>query len=154
MLRMIEGYENYYICSLGYVVNMNTGKILKNRNAMGYNGVRIYKNGKQKSFLIHRLIGKYFIKNNFPEKYTEIDHIDGNKKNNKIDNLRWCDRFINMHNIKKNKNNTTGYRNICKLSNGNYRVFISRYKKRYRKRFKTLEEAILYKKNILGIYHN
>jgi hypothetical protein len=53
-------------------------------------------NGKRKSELIHRLVGLHFIDN--PNGYTEIDHIDRCKENNRADNLRWCTRSDNNKN--------------------------------------------------------
>ena len=50
---------------------------------------------------VHRLIAETFIDN--PHNYTEVDHLDRNKLNNCVDNLRWCD-------VKTNRQN----RGICK----------------------------------------
>lgn len=51
------------------------------------------KNGKPKSYFIHRLVAKAFIPN--PNKYKEINHIDKNRKNNDVNNLEWCTRTYN-----------------------------------------------------------
>ena len=45
---------------------------------------------------VHRLIAETLIDN--PYRYSEVDHIDRNKLNNRVDNLRWCDRVINRKN--------------------------------------------------------
>lgn len=45
---------------------------------------------------IHRMVAEMFIDN--PNNYKEVDHIDGNKHNNNITNLRWCTRSMNMSN--------------------------------------------------------
>lgn len=45
-------------------------------------------NNKVKNFTIHRLLAKYFIPN--PNNYPCVNHIDGNKQNNSLDNLEWC----------------------------------------------------------------
>ena len=46
--------------------------------------------------MIHRLVAELFIPN--PENKTEVDHIDGNKLNNDVSNLRWVSRKENMNN--------------------------------------------------------
>lgn len=48
----------------------------------------LWGNGKQNKRLLHRLVAQAFIPN--PDNLPEIDHIDGNSKNNSLDNLRWC----------------------------------------------------------------
>lgn len=63
-------------------------KILKPQiNTSGYWTIGLYKNGKRKLYRIHRLIGKAFIPN--PYNKPEINHKDGNKLNNHIENLEW-----------------------------------------------------------------
>lgn len=54
----------------------------------GYLGVKLFNNGLKKQFLIHRLVCAHYLKNglNMPQ----VNHIDGNKKNNDITNLEWC----------------------------------------------------------------
>lgn len=60
----------------------------------GYYAVGLWKNNKQKLEFVHRLIAMAFIPN--PENLPEINHIDGNKTNNNIENLEWCTQFQNM----------------------------------------------------------
>ena len=51
---------------------------------------------KQIRYYVHRLIAETFIDN--PHGYTEIDHINRDKCDNRVDNLRWCDRKMNLAN--------------------------------------------------------
>ena len=91
------------------------------------------KNGERK-FRVHRLLAQHYIPN--PNNYPEVDHIDGNPKNNHISNLRWCDRSINCMNRRKFKNNTSGYKNISQRKDtGSWRVYYHKYK--IKKTFKT-----------------
>lgn len=70
----------------------------------GYLNVKIHK----KPYAIHRLVFMMF--HGFLPK--TIDHIDGNKVNNKIENLRECNYVTNGYNRKIGSNNTSGYKNV------------------------------------------
>lgn len=51
---------------------------------------------KVKNCSVHRLVAEVFIKNPHPRSFTEINHIDGNRANNHVNNLEWCNHAINM----------------------------------------------------------
>lgn len=85
-------YDGYFISNFGRLRG-RTGKILKQQvGKTGYYIVAIYPNGRQgkaKCLKIHRLVAQAFIPNdNFLNNI--INHIDGNKLNNNVDNLEWC----------------------------------------------------------------
>lgn len=91
----IPGYEGKYeVSNLGNVRSLNynhTGeiKLLKQgTNKKGYKLVNLCKNGKQKCYLIHRLVAMTFIPN--PNNLPIINHKDENKVNNNVKNLEWC----------------------------------------------------------------
>ena len=95
-------------------------------------------------------------KGTIPENMV-IDHIDNNPNNNNIENLRLASLSQNQFNRKVNKNNKLGIKNISietRTKNPTYSVRINKKKKQmYCKNFKTLEEAIEYKKIKLQELH-
>ena len=140
----IEGFENYLIHRDGRVYNQKFNRFLKKRLMnSGYYYVNIWNNGKGKNKTIHRLIAIHYIPN--PHNLPCVDHIDGNRTNNDISNLRWCNHSQNGQNsCGRNK-----IKNITKHARGRFQ-FHKKYKGvRYSKYFKTLEEAIEYKENFL-----
>ena len=90
MWKKIERNDNYSINRQGQVRNDRTGHIRKpnlNKNNQ-YLMVDLYKNNKSEKITIHRLVAEAFIPN--PEGKLTVDHIDGVRQNNAIDNLRWA----------------------------------------------------------------
>lgn len=107
----IPGYEeSYQVSNLGRVKSLakNRGRgigycvderIIKHSvNSRGYCNVVLCKNGKTQTFSMHRLVAENFIEN--PSMFTEVDHKDRNKQNNRVDNLRWVTRVDNNMNRK------------------------------------------------------
>lgn len=91
--RPIKDYENYYISSCGRVLNTKTGRFLKmNDNGHGYLSVRFRKGGK--NYYIHRLVAETFIDN--PNNYETVDHINGLKSDNRVENLQWLTQKDNL----------------------------------------------------------
>lgn len=91
-----DGYDNYMISRDGRVYGKTYRKLLKLRKQDdGYFSVRLYNNdGKQIQFFLHRLIAILFIPN--PENKPQVDHIDGNKSNNDVSNLKWVNQSENI----------------------------------------------------------
>ena len=96
-MTTIEGYENYIIFEDGKIINTDTGREMKpSIDKMGYYFICLFKNGKKKFFKLHRLIALAFIPN--PDNKPVIDHINRNKQDNRIENLRWATRSENSRN--------------------------------------------------------
>ena len=97
-ISIIGFNENYKISNFGRIYSRKLQGFLKpNLSPNGYFTISLC-NGKHKKYLLHRLIAIHFIKNPNPEKFTIVDHIDRNRTNNSISNLRWADYKINSAN--------------------------------------------------------
>lgn len=102
--RDIRGYEGkYQVSSLGRVRSLNrvssdcnnvqkhlVGKIKTPSESNGYLSLSLYSGKNQyQNFLVHRLVADAFVDNPDPETRTQVNHIDGNTKNNTASNLEW-----------------------------------------------------------------
>lgn len=98
-MKDITGYEGLYaVTSCGKVWSYRSQKFLKLQdNGNGYTIVGLCKNGKNKTFLVHRLVGLAYITNTNPTEFTEINHIDEIKNHNYVKNLEWCSFDYNQH---------------------------------------------------------
>ena len=122
--RDIKGFEDLYqvsskgrVRSLGRYVN-NKGKLdfrkekiltpcIRNKN--GYLSVSLSKDGVKTTHSMHRLVATAFISNS--NNYPMINHKDENPKNNRVENLEWCDAKYNMNygTINKRRGESLGY---------------------------------------------
>jgi len=85
----IKDHEDYKISNFGNVYSTKTNKLMScNSIRSGYRSVCFNKNNKSHSYKIHRLVALHFIPNNDQTK-DNVNHKDGNKFNNHIDNLEW-----------------------------------------------------------------
>lgn len=98
--KPIRGYEGFYeVSSLGNVRSLKrattNGKVLKQgRRPNEYLKVTLCKNNNHKTRAVHRLVAEAFIPN--PNNLPEVNHKDGNKRNNSVENLEWVTREENV----------------------------------------------------------
>lgn len=88
--------ENYAISNLGRIKNLKTNRIIKpDKEEKGYCRLSVKINGIKKHFPVHRLVAIAFIPN--PLNKSQVDHIDCDKTNNRVDNLRWVSNKENSN---------------------------------------------------------
>lgn len=96
-IREIKGFDKYFVSSKGdiYSDKYHTRRSLKPRkNAKGYLYVNLCKDGKYKSIEIQRLVAQEFLENFDPS--LQVNHIDGNKQNNSVENLEMVTQSGNI----------------------------------------------------------
>lgn len=99
----IKDFPGYYINEEGKVYGRSKKQYLTHNTFDGYPKVMLYVNSKPKSFYVHVLVAKHFIPN--PENKNVVDHIDGNKMNCHVSNLRWVTSSENTrhsYNMRRN----------------------------------------------------
>lgn len=144
----VTGYEGLYkINKEGDIWSCYYKRLLKINMCKGYKRIQLSKNNTRNDYFIHRLIAINFIPN--PDNLPFIDHRNRIKTDNRIENLRWVTKCENCQNVTKNKNNTSGYKNICIKINNKYENWCieikynnNTYQKKFSKTKYTLEEVV------------
>ena len=105
----IVGYENeYQVNQFGQIRTLKNSPKCKKFDLLkpqtskknGYVYQMLYKKGKQKLLRVHRIVAMAFLPN--PNNLPQVNHKDGDKQNNKVDNLEWCMQSDNMLHAYKN----------------------------------------------------
>lgn len=155
--RDVVGYEDHYeISNLGRVrskdrksISTDTilcqrkGKLLKPKGHR-YFRIDLSKNGFVRTYCIHRLVAEAFLPN--VDNLPEVDHLDRNKHNNIVSNLRWVSKVENQRNRGMPSTNTSGEMYI----QFNYKVFGKKDGRSIQKMFSSLDDAKEYRKEIWG----
>lgn len=96
-MKDIKGYEGLYaVTEDGKIFSCRRNKFLTTVDrGDGYIVVGLFKDGKQKTYSVHRLVAEAYIPN--PNNYPDVNHIDEIKHHNWVDNLEWCTRKYNMN---------------------------------------------------------
>lgn len=95
--RTITEFPDYRISNLGQVESRKgkTPKILKQYNVSGYLAVYLRANNKPSINYIHRLVALEFLPN--PDNLPQVNHINENKKDNRLENVEWCSIIDNLN---------------------------------------------------------
>ena len=120
----IDGFPNYVIHPAGTILRIwkNKTKEMKTYNEPnGYMRIELSNNGKPKKFFVHRLLALHFIPN--PENKPCIDHINGIRNDNRLENLRWVTYQENMAGFRSNP--------PAEITKGGMRKTISGWEWRY-----------------------
>lgn len=98
--KTIEGTNGeYQVSDTGLVRTTKTGRILRPAvSKHGYERVCLFKMDRERRYRVHRLVAEAFIQN--PDNLPQVNHIDGNKRNNHVYNLEWVTGEENMHHAK------------------------------------------------------
>lgn len=91
----------YKVSNTGKVMTVRTGRILTPViDARGYERVCLFKSERDRRYKVHRLVALAFVPN--PDGKKQVNHIDGNKRNNCVSNLEWVTNEENMHHSRAN----------------------------------------------------
>ena len=156
--KLIEGHPNYMISNHGRIFSLERTIIKSNGRKQTCGGKYLkhtlnkhtgyYRVDLKGSIFIHRLMAENFIPN--PLNLPCVDHIDRDRTNNQLNNLRWASRSMNGQNTGVPRNNTSGIKNICfHKRDNNYKFNKIINGKNHTKTFKTIEEAVEYKERYL-----
>ncbi len=142
-------FSNYILYSDGKLFSKKRNRFMKpHKNSLEYSNVVLTDDNQRKCCKgLHRLLGETFIPN--PDNKNEIDHIDRDRTNNNLNNLRWATRQENNLNKNIYKSNKSGYRSIYQIGSGKGKG-AWRYKriingKYYSKQSQDIQQCIDYK---------
>jgi hypothetical protein len=141
--KEIEGFEKLYFINKNGDVKGKNGVLQSSIGKNGYHYIALCKDSKHYTKNIHRLLAEAFLPN--PDNKPFVDHIDRNRLNNKLDNLRWATVQENINNSER-----VEFKKGCicetkdKVKDKIYtyfRVYYFENNVKKTKRFKTMEEA-------------
>jgi len=153
----IPGFEGYYgITEEGEIYSIKSERFLKpNVDSMGYFRVTLTKDGVKTGKKVHRIIAEILIPN--PNNHPLVDHIDRDKRNNSISNLRWGSYAQNAANRPSKPNSSSKYKGVYFRKDTNKweaRIQMD-WDAKYLGCFKTeIEAAIAYNKGIDRYCHS
>jgi hypothetical protein len=109
-LGRVKSNDRKYLMK-GKYPSIKKGKLLTIDKSTNYDRVQIIFDGQRNKYLVHRLVAIAFIPNDDKTK-TQVNHLDGNKRNNNLDNLEWVTHGENMKHSYKELNRTLPNRKL------------------------------------------
>ena len=117
--KTIEGYEDYAISDLGNVKSIRFDRLLKpSVNGSGYQYVNLVRSKVIKTHSVHKMVMEHFGETKTQQNFI-IDHVDGVKTNNKIENLQW---MTIQHNTTKFYGNADKKKQVVEMFNAGLKV--------------------------------
>ena len=145
--RTVYKYPNYDVSNMGRVMKMNTGKLLKNTTGInGYSMVGLVNYNGKKVFSIHRLVCNEFIEN--PDNKPSVDHIDNDRSNNHVENLRWATAQENGMNRTCHQPHSSKYKGV------GWHKSISKWRAQIRFNYKSIHIGSFYDEKYAGRAYN
>ena len=139
----IIGFTNYMINENGEVYSKGRKNLMKIQQPRGYKSVKLRKDNKSYCKTIHRLLGLQYLPN--PNNKPCIDHLNRNKSDNSLSNLRWATYNENAKNRTSKINSTSRFTGVRKTTNNKknpYRAETTHLGKKYNiGYYKTEEEG-------------
>jgi hypothetical protein len=149
----IKGYEDYEIFEDGRIVN-SRGLVMKCRiGTVGYKKINLCKDGKHKTFRLHRLLALHFIENTRPLIAITVDHENRDRLDNSLSNLRWATREEQLANRGGKFEFPITKGCLCKHHKHKYRYEWREDNSRQYKYFKNLELAQAFQREHLKTYN-
>ncbi len=145
---IIQDFPNYEIYEDGTIQNIKSLRMMNfDKDKNGYYKVKLYNDGKCKLLTIHRLLALHFIPK--IEGKDLVDHINRNREDNRLENLRWVNKSENCCNRNVHKNSKLKEKYITLSVNKNYTYYLLTMRRHnFIKRFNIKKYDLEYVKKI------